>query len=119
MRILCILAALVCLILFALLLTNGGMYVETYGVAADDGARFMARRAAPMFVGLAVLLWLVRDLPKGTARDAICSAMAVIFAGIACTGIYEYLVGVAAAPILLAAVAELGIALAFVVVRRA
>ena len=32
MRILCILAAIVCLILFALLLTNGGMYVETYGV---------------------------------------------------------------------------------------
>lgn len=119
MRILCVLAALVCLILFALLLTNGGMYVETYGVAADNGARFVARRAAPMFAGLAVLLWLVRDLPKGTARDAICSAMAVMWTGIACTGMYEYVAGVATAPILWAAVAELGIALAFLVLRRA
>lgn len=119
MRLLCILAALVCLILFGFLLTHGGVYVQTYGVTPDDGARFVARRAAPMFAGLAVLLWLARDLPKGTARDAICSAMAVIWAGIACTGIYEYVVGVATAPILLAAVAELGIALAFMAVRRA
>lgn len=119
MRILCILTALFCLILFILLLTNGGIYVETYGVAADGGARFVARRAAPMFAGLAVLLWLVRDLPKGTLRDAVCSAMAVMWAGIACTGIYEYFMGVAAATILLAAVAELGIALGFMILRRA
>ena len=46
-----------------------------------------------MFAGLAVLLWLVRDLPKGTARDAISSAMAVMWTGIACTGIYEYVAG--------------------------
>lgn len=118
MRILCILTAIFCLALFLLLLTSGGFYARTYGVTADLGAVFISRRASPMFLGLAVVLWMARDLPQGTARDAICIGMAVTWAGIAVTGLYDYATGVARFPIALAAVAETGLALAFLAVRR-
>lgn len=119
MRFLFTLTAICCLALFGLLLTSGAFYAETYGVTGDDGAVFISRRASPMFLGLAVLLWMSRDLPPGAARDAICSGMAVMWAGIAVTGLYEYATGFARFPIVLAAIAELGLAVAFVVLRRA
>ncbi|WP_458790596.1 hypothetical protein [Yoonia sp. MH D7] len=75
--------------------------------------RFMVRRAAPMFAGLAVLLWLVRGAKRTPERSAISWAMVVIFAGIGVMGIFEFWQGTADARILAAAAAEFGIALLF------
>lgn len=119
MRGLFIFTAFCCLALFLLLVSSGGYYAETYGVTGDAGAVFISRRASPMFLGLAALLWMARDLPRGPGRDAICIGMAVMWAGIAVTGVYEFATGVAKPAILLAAVAETGLALGFVVLRRA
>ncbi len=112
-RLTCVLGAVLCVALFPLLLINAGFYVDTYGVAADTGAAFMGRRASPMFLGLAVLLWMVRDLDPGPARDAVCASMVVIWAGIAITGLYELMIGTAGPLIAGAAVVELGFAVAF------
>jgi len=105
------------LILFVLLAFLPATYVATYGVEGDAGAIFMGRRASPMFLGLALLMWQVRDAPASSLRSTICWAMAVLFAGIAVTGIIEYLNGTAGAVILISALGELIVAALFVGVR--
>lgn len=110
--------AAVFLALFVILLVAGRAYVTTYGVAPGEGSAFLARRAAPLFAGLAVTLWLLRDLPVGTARDGLCYGLAVIWFGIAATGVYEFGTGQAGAAILIAAAAEVVGGLVFLVLRR-
>ncbi len=110
--------AVVFLALFAILLVAGRSYVTTYGVAPSEGADFLARRAAPMFAGLAVMLWLLRDLPVGSARDGFCYGLATLWFGIAATGVYEFSMGQAGATILIAAFAEVIVGAVFLLVRR-
>ncbi|MCO4848455.1 MAG: hypothetical protein KC448_10845 [Yoonia sp.] len=113
-RIISILTALICVVLFALLLLSPVSYPGTYGVNADAGALFMGRRASPMFLGFAVMLWLARDTGPSVLRDALCWGIAAAFAGVALTGTFEYLRGLANAVILAAAAGELLIAALFV-----
>ena len=110
-------SAILCLALFPLLLLNGGFYVQSYGVTAHAGADFLGRRASPMFLGLAALLWFGRNTGIGPARDAICYGMAFMWAGIAATGIYEFTVGTAQPMIVGAAALELVVAVAFIIAR--
>ena len=110
-------ASVIFLILFVLLAFLPATYVVTYGVEGDAGAIFMGRRASSMFLGLALLMWQVRDAPASSLRSTICWAMAVLFAGIAVTGIIEYLNGTAGAVILIAALGELIVAALFVGAR--
>lgn len=117
-RIVAIVTAVACLGLFAVLFGNGASYVATFAIQPDQGAGFVARRAAPVFAGLAVILWVLRDLPVGTARDGICLGMVVLWLGIAATGVYEYTSGQAGGAILIASAVELLAALAFWVARR-
>jgi hypothetical protein len=112
-RVACSLTALVGLILFGLLLVVPGVYTATYGVPADTGGMFMGRRASPLFLGLVLMLWALRDHTDAAVQRAICRAMVVLFAGVAVTGIWAFADGTAAAPILLAATGELVIAVAF------
>ncbi len=117
-RLASVVSAILSLALFPLLLLNSGFYVQSYGVTADAGADFLGRRASPMFLGLAVLLWMGRGIGAGAARDAICYGMAAMWAGIAATGIYEFSVGTAQPMIVAAAALELVLAMAFLVARR-
>lgn len=107
------LTAIVCVILFPILLLAGSSYLATYGVSADGAAVFMARRAAPTLLGLGVLLWLARGAEPSAIRKAISIGVIVTFAGIAATGIYEYVLGIAHWVILVAAFGELIIASVF------
>ena len=93
----------VCGALFLLLCFSPHAYVGTYGAAQDAGAAFMVRRASPMFLGLAVGIYLIRNEPNSAARRAMCWLIAVAFAGIAVTGISEYIRGFANLNILAAA----------------
>ena len=112
------LTAIVCLVLFLILFISLATYVGTYGVAIDAGAAFMVRRASPMFAGLALLLWLVRDTAPSATRNAIALCIAVSFAGIAMTGVAEFLAGTASAMILAAGAGEILIAVLFLATIR-
>jgi len=117
-RIVAILIAVVCLILFLILYVSPATYVSTYGVIPDAGSDFMVRRASPMFAGLAVILWLSRAAEASPLRTAIAMGVAVTFAGIAMTGIAAFLAGAASAIILAAAMGEMLIAVLIVVASR-
>ena len=111
-----VLTALICAVLFALLLLSPASYISTYGVGADAGSMFMVRRASPIFLGFAVMLWLARDIGPSPIRNALCCGIAAAFAGIAFTGVFECMRSVASAAILIVAASELLIAVLF---RRA
>jgi hypothetical protein len=109
--------AVLCMVLFILFVFNPGLYAQIYGVEADTGGTFLGRRAAPLFLGLAVFLFALRGVEGGPLRDATVLAMVVIFVGIAVTGVISYLIGTASVAILVAPALEVTIAVAFVWVR--
>lgn len=113
-----ILTALLCAALFPLLLISPADYVQTYGLLADAGADFLGRRASPMFLGLAVLLWLARDAPPSPLRRAISLGLAATWAGIAVTGLYEYGRGTADVLIVGAAAVEMVLAFLFLAAAK-
>ena len=117
-RLVALASAVICLILFVLFVFSPATYLNTYGVVGDAGGEFMVRRASPMFAGLALLLWRVRDAEASPLRDAICAAMIVIFGGIAVSGIIAYATGAAGGLILVAAAGEALVAGGFAVARR-
>lgn len=117
-RIVASLTAGVCLILFVIFIVFPENYVSTYGVSPDPSAAFVVRRASPMFAGLALILWMCRDVAPSTLRTALGVGLAVIFGGIALTGIAEFRFGTANAAILVAATGELLIAALFLIAIR-
>ena len=112
-RLACSLTALVCAVLFLIFLIVPGHYIAGYRVEADASGVFLGRRASPLFLGLALLLWMVRDQFDPVLQRAVCWSMIAVFAGIALTGVAAFVTGVAGQIILLAAVGELVIAGAF------
>lgn len=117
-RLACRITAVLFVILFGVFLLAPGVYMALYGVPADAGGMFLGQRASPMFLGLALLLWLLRDQTVASVQKAVALAMITIFAGIAATGIWDFATGIANATILLAAAGELVVAGAFVIVLR-
>ena len=98
--------SVVLFVLFVLLLVFPALYTPTYGVVADEGVQFMTRRAAPMFAGPAIILWVAATAPRSALRDAVSLGIVVIFVGIALTGVSAFSQGVAAPTVLIAAIFE-------------
>lgn len=98
--------ATVCAVLFVVFAVFPALYAPTYGVTADEGVQFMTRRAAPMFIGPAVILWCAASSPRTPLRDAVAAGVSLIFLGIAFTGVIAFVQGVAAPAILIAAAFE-------------
>jgi hypothetical protein len=117
-RMVCSLTAVIAMALFGLLLILPGHYTAGYGVTADVGGMFMGRRASPLFLGLAILLWMVRDEVEPNIQRAVSLSMIGLFAGVACTGIWSFASGLGNTNILLAALGEYIIALAFFIAMR-
>lgn len=71
-----------------------------------------------MFLGLAILLWMVRDEVEPNIQRAISLSMIALFAGSAFTGIWSFASGLGNMAILLAALCECLIAFAFFITMR-
>lgn len=98
--------AIVCAGLFVILAVFPQFYTPAYGVAAGDEVQFMARRASPMFLGVAVILWIVAKAPHSNLREGVTLGVVVIFLGVAITGCLAFINGVATPTILIAAAFE-------------
>ena len=114
-RIACLIAMIVCLVVFATLLIAPANYVGGYGASGDAGAEFMGRRAAPVFLGLALVTGLLRGSIDLTVQWAVSWAVIVAFVGTAVTGTYAYLQGDASQNILVASFGEMLIAGIFLI----
>ena len=63
------------------------------GVAMTPEGLLMARRMAALFLGIALVLWLLRDEADGQMRRRVCLAMSASMATLALFGFYDFIRG--------------------------
>ena len=81
--------------LFACLLVAPHLIYWLFGVEQHATADLLARRAAMLFLGLAVLSFLGRNAANSSLRQTVLIAMATMMAGLILTGMYEFFRGAA------------------------
>ncbi len=81
--------------LFACLLIAPDLIYWLFGIESHTTADLLAKRAAMLFLGLAVLSFLGRNAPYSSLRQAVSAAMATTMAGLMLTGMYEFFLGTA------------------------
>ncbi|PHR61073.1 MAG: hypothetical protein COA43_05380 [Robiginitomaculum sp.] len=85
-----------------------------FSLTGNEAAYFISRRAAIMFLGIAVLAWLGRKSAPSSLRQAVCLGMGVMMIGLALLGLGEFARGYTKAGILLAVTTEFMFGFAYV-----
>lgn len=104
--------------LFLVLCFTPHLYLAGYGVPRTDSAEFITRRASPMFLGLAWMLWFARALEPSPARILISDGTAILLLGIAATGLYSLVTGAVGPKILVGVAVEVSFASALWLTRN-
>lgn len=81
--------------LFVCLLIAPDLIYWLFGIERHATADLLARRAAMLFLGLAMFSFLGRNAPYSSLRQAVSIAMATTMAGLMLAGMYEFFVGTA------------------------
>ena len=95
------------------LLISPDSYLRIYVVDYSTGMDFAARRFSPAVIGLGVLLIAARDLEENRFLGVLCVTSTLAFLGVAATGGYAWLTGVAKPAILVAVAIEVVLAALF------
>ena len=95
-------ATALCIALFVCLLVAPDLIYWLFGVASHATADLLAKRAAILFLGLAVLSFMGRNAPPSSLRHAVTVAMATVMGGLMLVGMYEFFSGTAGLGIWLA-----------------
>ena len=104
--------------LFLVLCFVPWVYLTGYGVSTNDSAEFITRRASPLFLGLAYMMWAIRDLEPSPARRAITDGTALLMVVFAVTGLYSLATGAVGPKILIGVAVEVPFALALLSVKN-
>lgn len=104
--------------LFLVLCFAPQVYLAGYDIEQTDSALFITRRASPMFLGLAYMMWAIRNMDPSPARRVITDGCAVLLLGIAVTGLYALATGAVGLKILVGAAVEIPFAAALLAVRN-
>jgi len=106
-RTLAIATSALCIALSASWLLAPHTWLELWGVAGYTGAAgLVARRAAALFLGFAVVLFEARDVPPTAGRRAIALGFATACGALALLGACELIAGHARAGIVLPILTE-------------
>jgi len=81
--------------LFACLLVAPDLIYWLFDIKRHTTADLLAKRAAMLFLGLAVLTFLGRNAPYSSLRRAVSISMATTMAGLMLAGMYEFFFGTA------------------------
>lgn len=84
-----------------------------FGVAGNESAYFIARRASMFFVGYAAIAFLSRHEPPSTARQSLSFGIGASMAGFAALGLFEFLRGFAGPGIFLPMAVEVFLAFSY------
>ena len=85
------LAAVLCSLLCFTLLFVPDLIYWLFELVASNSANLLAKRAAMLFLGLAVLLLATRKTQSGEVVSAVSLSMVVAFCGLIVVGCYEYI----------------------------
>jgi len=111
-------ATVVFFVLFATLLAIPELIFWLFQIDESASAEFMSRRAAFLFLGMATICFLSREVPQSEVRNAICLGICVAMLGLAVLGLIELMSGNVGLGILLAVCTELVFALGFFQLSR-
>ena len=89
-----------------------------FGVAGNDSAYFLSRRASMLFVGYSAISFLSRNDPPSASRQSILAGIGISMLGLFILGLFEFLRGFAGPGILLAMMVELFLALCYLSIWR-
>ncbi|MEN0068476.1 MAG: hypothetical protein AAGA48_40520 [Myxococcota bacterium] len=103
-------------ILFGMLLVNPGQILDGFAVDQTASAEFISRRAAMLFLGIAVLAYGTRNVVATDARRAISAGFGVTMGALAALGTVEFVRGVAGPGIWPAIATEFAFALSYALV---
>lgn len=92
--------------LFVMLLFFPGSFLNELGIESTASADFLARRAAMLMLGFAVLVFLGRKVSDSMARQVMAIAISINMAGFAVMGLVEFGRGFANTGILTAVIIE-------------
>lgn len=92
--------------LFVMLLFFPGSFLNDLGIQSTASADFLARRAAMLMLGFAVLAFLGRKVSDSMARQVMAIAISINMAGFAVMGLVEFGRGFANTGILTAVIIE-------------
>ncbi|MBL4805743.1 MAG: hypothetical protein JKY31_00455 [Rhodobacteraceae bacterium] len=112
-RVVSLAASVVCLLLCLILLLLPDVIYWLFNITGAEVSDFLARRAAMLFLGFAVLCFLGRNAEDSEMRRTVSVAMAIAMAGLAATGIFEFMRGYVGIGIWLAIVVEVAFAVLF------
>lgn len=107
------LAAILCFTLFICLLLAPDLIYWVFGLVGNDVSDLMARRAATLFLGVSVIIFLSRNAPQSQLRQNLCVGLAVMMAALAAVGMFEFFRGAVGAGIWLAITTEIAFAAAY------
>jgi hypothetical protein len=92
--------------LFVMLLFFPGSFLNELGIQSTESADFLARRAAMLMLGFAILVFFGRKVSDSMARQVMAIAISINMAGFAVMGLVELGRGFANAEILTAVIIE-------------
>nr|WP_298137676.1 hypothetical protein [uncultured Pseudomonas sp.] len=105
-RLVSTLTAVIASLLFIVLLFVPEIAFSLFAIEENQSAFFIARRAAMLFLGIAVVAWVGRDAPHSASRQALCIGLTVAMLALVVLGTAELIRGFAGVGILLAVFTE-------------
>lgn len=92
--------------LFAELLFFSDSFVKDLGLEPSIATLVLARRVSMFMLGIAVLMFLSRNLPNSAPRKFICLSTGITLLGLSIMGIFEFINGNVNSSIIAAIVIE-------------
>ena len=92
-RKLSMITAIITFALFLVLLFFPEIIFILFQIPDNDSAFFISRRAAMLFLGIAVFSWLGRNAPHSELRQAICVGLSISMLALAGLGLFELIRG--------------------------
>jgi hypothetical protein len=110
--------AAIALALSLVLLLAPELILRLFQIQGSESAFFISRRAAMLFLGMAVMSWIGRNALDSDSRQAICLGLSVTMFTLAALGLFEYFRGYVGLGIFLAVVTELGLGVGYIQLWR-
>jgi hypothetical protein len=112
-NVLCLAASILYCYLFGLLLLSPESLFKDLGIPDSNTATFIARRAAMLMAGFALITFFGRNFTDNGARRAICVSVSASMTGLAITGFHALQTGFVSQRIIVPIVIELAFAILF------
>lgn len=117
-RSLSILSTALAAALFLTLLFTPELVFWIFQIPSSESAAFLSRRAAVLFLGYGILMWLVQNAENSSLRRIICLSWGTALSALAILGIFEFIRGFVGPGIFFAVAIESFLGVSYLLLAR-